>query len=194
MSGRSGHCRRVSSTSWVSLVNTDLNCSLRIRAMEGASEKSWPRPVEIHLGYPAVEIWRTRRKALRPHALARQLGCCWRIPSVLVWVRLEFHYELPWMQSCSLVSLTSLLFSRVGASCDTSSSSYLWAMGRCSAYLIVCLGYVFTRVSQFSSTLLALYEVMNSSLKVMVSDFMASQLAWSPLWFLVDLSFNKNIS
>ena len=41
------------------------------------------------------------------------------------------------MQSCALVFLTSLLSGRVGASCGASSLSYLLAMGRCSAYLIV---------------------------------------------------------
>ena len=43
MSGRSGPGRRVSSTSGLSLVNKDLNCSLRMRALEGASENSCPR-------------------------------------------------------------------------------------------------------------------------------------------------------
>ena len=40
MSGRSGPGRRVSATSGLSLVNTDLNCSLRMRALEGASSSS----------------------------------------------------------------------------------------------------------------------------------------------------------
>ena len=47
MSGRSGPGRRVSSTSGLSLVNTDLNCSHRMRALEGASENSCPRYLMI---------------------------------------------------------------------------------------------------------------------------------------------------